>query len=185
MELFHGKPKETQGRLPKELRVYELLDRLQISYVRVDHAPANTMEACHEIDTALGVKICKNLFLCNRQKTCFYLLMMPADKPFKTKELSAQINSARLSFAGAEDMERYLDILPGSVSVLGLMNDKDRAITLLLDRDLCDAEYIGCHPCVSTSSLKIKRADILDRFLPAVEHAPTYVTLSNNTDAEP
>lgn len=177
MELFLGAPENEEGRLPRELRVYSCLNALHIPYHRVDHAAANTMEACAEIDKVLGVEMCKNLFLCNRQKTSFYLLLMPASKPFKTKELSAQINSARLSFADAQDMERYLDLLPGSVSVLGLMNDTDRAVTLLIDRDLCRADHIGCHPCVSTSSLKLKLSDILHVFLPAVNHFPTYVTL--------
>ena len=128
------------------------------------------MEVCDKIDAVLGVIICKNLFLCNRQKTQFYLLMMPGDKKFKTKELSAQINSARLSFADAEDMVKYLDIEPGSVSVMGLMNDKDHAVQLLIDEDVLAAEDVGCHPCVNTSSLKMKTADVLNKFLPATGH---------------
>ena len=130
VELYKGRPQNIEGRLDREVRVYDLLDSLDIEYLRTDHAHADTMEACNEIDKVLDVLICKNLFLCNRQKTKFYLLMMPGDKPFKTKELSSQINSARLSFASAEAMEEYLDILPGSVSVMGLMNDKENAVTL-------------------------------------------------------
>ena len=113
MEIYDGRPVNTEGREEKEIRVYDFLDRLGIKYKRTDHAPATTMEVCEEIDGILGAVICKNLFLCNRQKTSFYLLMMPADKPFKTKELSSQINSARLSFADTEHMEEYLDISPG------------------------------------------------------------------------
>ncbi len=128
------------------------------------------MEACNEIDAILNVTICKNLFLCNRQKTDFYLLMMPGDKKFKTKELSAQINSSRLSFADPEDMLKYLDIEPGAVSIMGLMNDKEKAVKLLIDEDVLTGEYIGCHPCVCTSSLKIKTSDIVDRFIPATGH---------------
>lgn len=136
MELYKGRPQNIEGRLDREVRVYDLLDSLGIEYLRTDHDHADTMEACNEIDKVLDVLICKNLFLCNRQKTKFYLLMMPGDKPFKTKELSSQINSARLSFASAEAMEEYLDILPGSVSVMGLMNDKENAVTLLVDEDV-------------------------------------------------
>ncbi len=182
MEVFHQAPTDVVGRLPKELRVYDMLDRLSISYTRIDHPSADTMEACQEIDRILGVEMCKNLFLCNRQKTKFYLLMMPANKPFKTKELSVQINSARLSFADANDMERYLDILPGSVSVLGLMNDTENKVTLLIDSDLCQQDFIGCHPCVSTSSLKIQFKSIVDVFLPAVSHFPTFVKLVGSLD---
>lgn len=178
MELYKGRPQSTEGRLDREVRVYDLLDSLGIEYLRTDHAHADTMEACNEIDKVLDVLICKNLFLCNRQKTKFYLLMMPGDKPFKTKELSSQINSARLSFASAEAMEEYLDIQPGSVSVMGLMNNKENAVNLLVDEDVLKGEYVGCHPCVNTSSLKIKTTDVFDKFLKAVGHTATVVHLT-------
>ena len=170
MELFNGRPDNTEGRLPREIRTYDFLDKLGIKYFRTDHEPADNMEACNAIDAVLGVLICKNLFLCNRQKTNFYLLMMPGDKKFKTKELSAQINSARLSFAEPEDMLKYLDIEPGSVSVMGLMNDKEHKVQLLIDEDVLAGEDLGCHPCVCTSSLKLKTADVIDKFLPATGH---------------
>lgn len=170
MELYKGRPENTQGRLDKEIRVYDLLDSLGIEYERTDHEQADTMEACNEIDAILQVTICKNLFLCNRQKTNFYLLMMPGDKPFKTKELSSQINSARLSFASPEDMERLLNITPGSVSIMGLMNDKENAVQLLVDEDVLKGEYLGCHPCINTSSLKLRTKDVIEKFLPAVHH---------------
>ena len=178
VELYKGRPQNIEGRLDREVRVYDLLDSLGIEYLRTDHSHADTMEACNEIDKVLDVLICKNLFLCNRQKTKFYLLMMPGDKPFKTKELSSQINSARLSFASAEAMEEYLDILPGSVSVMGLMNDKENAVTLLVDEDVLKGENVGCHPCVNTSSLKIKTTDVFDKFLKAVGHTATVVHLT-------
>ncbi len=154
MELYHGRPEHTEGRLDKEIRVYDLLDRLGISYERVDHEPAETMEACAEIDKALAPAIiCKNLLLCNRQQDHFYLLMIKEDKKFKTKEISQQIGSARLSFAPAEYMERFLDITPGSLSVMGLMNDTENHVQLLVDEEVIHAEYVGCHPCINTSSM--------------------------------
>ena len=177
MELFDGRPGENDGRLPREIRVYDFLDDLGIDYQRVDHEAATTMEACEAIDQVIGTLMCKNLFLCNRQKTKFYLLLMPGDKKFKTKELSSQINSARLSFAEAEDMLKYLDIETGAVSVMGLMNDKNHEVQLLVDEDLKSSEYFGCHPCVCTSSLKIRTEDIFERFLPAVGHVPQIVHL--------
>lgn len=170
MELYNGRPETTEGRLPREVRTYDYLDNLGIEYMRTDHERADNMEACNKIDAVLGVIICKNLFLCNRQKTAFYLLMMPGDKKFKTKELSAQINSARLSFAEPEDMLKYLDIEPGAVSIMGLMNDKDKKVKLLIDEDVLEGEFIGCHPCVCTSSLKIGTKDIIAKFLPATGH---------------
>ena len=170
MELFQGRPDQAEGRLQREIRTYDFMDRLGIAYQRTDHERADNMEACNEIDAALGVIICKNLFLCNRQRTDFYLLMMPGDKKFKTKELSGQIHSSRLSFAGPEDMLRYLDIEPGAVSIMGLMNDRGHAVRLLIDEDVLKDEYIGCHPCVCTSSLKIRTKDITDIYLPATGH---------------
>ena len=174
-ELFNGRPEDLEGRLQREIRTYDLLDSLGIEYKRADHERADTMEACSEVDAVLGVVMCKNLFLCNRRKTAFYLLMMPGGKKFKTKELSAQINSARLSFAEPEDMLKYLDIEPGSVSVMGLMNDKEHAVQLLIDEDVLKDEYIGCHPCVNTSSLKLRTDDVIKKFLPAVGH--TFMTV--------
>lgn len=177
MELLHGRPLDAEGRLDKEMRVYDLLDRLDIPYDRTDHAAAGTMEDCLEVDKILDVVICKNLFLCNRQKTKFYLLMMPGDKPFKTKDISAQIGSARLSFASAEDMEKYLDITPGAVSIMGLMNDTENHVQLLIDKPVLESELLGCHPCVNTSSLRMRTQDVLGIFLPAVHHEAITVDL--------
>ncbi len=170
MELVDGRPENIEGRLPREIRTYDFLDSLGIAYKRTDHERTDTMEACNAVDKILDVVICKNLFLCNRQKTSFYLLMMPGDKKFKTKELSAQIGSSRLSFADSEDMLKYLDIEPGSVSIMGLMNDKEKAVQLLIDEDVLKDEYLGCHPCVNTSSMKLRTEDVIKKFLPAVGH---------------
>ena len=180
MELHHGRPQDLQGRLDKEIRVYDLLDSLGIEYDRTDHEAAGTMEDCLEVDKILGVIICKNLFLCNRQKTKFYLLMMPGDKPFKTKDVSAQIGSARLSFAGEEEMLDYLDITPGAVSIMGLMNDKDNHVQLLIDKPVMESELLGCHPCVNTASLRMKTKDVIEKFLPAVHHEAIMVDLPDS-----
>lgn len=178
MQLIKGRPESDEGRLEKEIRTYDLLDSLGIQYERVDHEEANTMEACQAIDEVLApAVICKNLFLCNTQKTKFYLLMIREDKKFKTKDISKQINSARLSFAPAEYMERFLDISPGSVSVMGLMNDKDNQVQLLVDEDVLKGEYFGCHPCINTSSLKLKVEDVFGKFLVAVHHEPMVVKI--------
>lgn len=176
--LHKGRPQNAEGRLEKEIKVYDLLDSLGIEYGRIDHAPAMTMEACLEIDKALNAVICKNLFLCNRQKTQFYLLMIPGDKTFHTKEISSQIGSARLSFADASFMEEFLDITPGSVSVMGLMNDTKNRVRLLVDEDVPKGEYLGCHPCVNTSSLRLRTKDVFGVFLKAVRHDMTMVHLS-------
>ena len=177
MELQKGRPADTAGRLDKEIRTYDLLDRLGVEYERIDHEPAMTMEDCKEVDQLLEAVICKNLFLCNRQKTAFYLLMIPDTKVFHTKDLSAQIGSARLSFAKPEYMEEFLYITPGSVSVMGLMNDKEHRVQLLIDEDVLDGEYIGCHPCINTSSLRLRTEDLMNKILPAMKHTPVFVKL--------
>ncbi len=177
MILEKGRPADVSGRLEKEIRVYDLLDSLGVEYDRIDHEAAMTMEACEEIDKALDATICKNLLLCNRQQTDFYLLLMPGDKPFKTKDLSAQIGSSRLSFASPEHMEAFLDITPGSLSIMGLMNDKDMRVELLIDNDVLVGEYIGFHPCINTSSLRVKTLDLTEKIIPALKHRPTKVTL--------
>lgn len=164
-------------RLEKEMAVYQLLADLDIPYERVDHPAAMTIEDCHDTDQLLNIHICKNLFLCNRQKTDFYLLLMPGDKPFKTKDLSQQIGSARLSFADAEYMEKYLNITPGSVSIMGLMNDTENHVRLLIDEDIFQSKYLGFHPCINTTSMKALSKDIWEKFLPAVHHDYTLVKL--------
>lgn len=174
--LYTTRP-DPNGRLPKEIAVYDFLEKLQIPYIRLDHDITPSIEACHDVDALLGIEICKNLFLCNSGKNKFYLLMMPGAKQFKTKDLSKQINSSRLSFAPPEFMEKLLNITPGSVGILGLMNDKDHQVQLVIDEDVVRQEYIGCHPCINTSSLKLKTSDVLEKLLPALGHKPVFVHL--------
>lgn len=173
--LHNSKP--TDERLEKEMLTYDLLEKLDIPFTRIDHEAAMTIDDCNEIDEALGIRICKNLFLRNNSKTDFYLLLMPGDKKFVTKDLTKQINCSRLSFAEGEYMEKYLNITPGAVSILGLMNDKEHSVRLLMDKEIYESEYFGCHPCVNTSSMKLKTKDILEKFLPYTGHEVTVVEL--------
>ena len=178
MTLHHGRPENTAGRLEKEIRVYDLLDSLGIGYDRIDHPPAMTMEVCAQLDQALGAPICKNLLLCNRQCTDFYLLLLPGGKVFKTKDLSKQIGSSRLSFAAGEYMEQLLDISPGSLSVMGLMNDRQHRVRLLLDEEVLQEPFLGCHPCINTSTVRLKTSDLLEILLPHLGYEPTVVRLT-------
>ena len=171
---YAGKPAEKRS--PQEDAIYDALDALGIPFDRVDHDHADTMEDCLRIEEVLGGKICKNLFLCNRQGTAFYLLMMPGDKPFKTKYLSAQLGCARLSFADAGHMERYLHTIPGSVSALELLFDTEHQVRLLMDRDLLKDETISGHPGFSTSTIRMSREDML-RYVNSTGHEPTWVDL--------
>ncbi len=178
MKLENGRPLDQTGRLPRELRCYDLLDALGVTYQRIDHEAAMTMEACTAIDEAMHTAMCKNLLLCNRQCTAFYLLMLPGDKQFKTSVLSKAIGSSRLSFAAGAYMEQFLDITPGSLSVLGLMNDRENRVRLLIDEDILTDTHIGVHPCVNTSSLRLSLTDLMEKIIPAMGHEPQVVSLS-------
>ena len=175
--LYHGRPEDVSDRLEKEIACYALLDSLGVAYDRVDHDFADTIEACEAVEQVLGEKICKNLFLCNRQKTSFYLLMMPGEKVFKTKDLSKQLGVARLSFASPEDMLRLLNITPGSVSIMGLMNDHEKKVRLLVDGDVLEEQYFACHPCINTSSLRFRTKDLTEKVIPAMDHELRIVKL--------
>ncbi len=175
--LYHGRPHSAAGRLDKEMACYDLLDELEIPFARADHGPAGTIEICEAVEKVLGEKICKNLFLCNRQRTQFYLLMLDGEKVFKTKDLSKQLGVARLSFGSAEEMERLLNVTPGSVTVLALMHDRDNRVQLVIDRSVARAARISCHPCINTSTIWFSTDDLLRKLLPAVHHEPIFVDL--------
>lgn len=175
--LYKGRPADCSGRLQKEIKIYDILDSLDVKYDRVDHDHADTIADCDNIAAVLNAKICKNLVLCNAQKTDFYLLLMPGEKPFKTKLLSPQLGCSRLSFAPPEYMERYLNCTPGSASVLGLLFDTECAVRLIIDKDLLDNELIGCHPCINTTSLSIHTDDLIGKIIPYSKHTPTFVEL--------
>lgn len=177
LTLYNGRPTDGTGRMEKEIRCYDLLDSLQIPYQRMDHEPAMTMEICAQIGKSLDAVICKNLFLSNRQETAFFLLMIPGDKPFKTKYLSAQLGVSRLSFGKESFMEEFLDTTPGSASVMGLMNDRENRVQLVIDRDVLKHPFVGCHPCINTSSLRLPVEDVLEKLLPAMHHEPIFVEL--------
>lgn len=172
MELFKGRPADLSDRSEKEIRVYDFLDSLGIEYFRLDHAPAfgSEEELCREIEKSLGARICKNLFLANRQRTKFYMLMIPDHKVFRSSDISKQAGSSRLHFAESEYMEELIDCSSGSASVMGLMNDTEHRVQLLVDDDVLNLEYVGCHPCINTSSLRIRSGDIFDKFVKATGH---------------
>lgn len=176
--VYTGRPADCTGRLPKEIRVYDALEELGIPFARMDHEAIYTIEGCHAIEEFLGISLCKNLFLCNSRKTKFYLLLMPGEKRFVTKEFCPLINSPRLSFAPEEFMVKFLDITPGSVSVMGLLNDKEHQVQLVIDEEVLKEEYLGCHPCINTSSIRIATRDLLEKFLPYVGHEYWTVDLS-------
>lgn len=177
MTIETGRPADCSGRLEKECAVYDLLEQLNIPFTRADHPAAFTMEECEAVSQALHTPICKNLFLCNRQKTAFYLLLLPASKPFRTKEITAQLGCARLSFAGEKQLASLLHLTPGSATIFGLQYDTENRVQLVVDRDLLDEAYFGCHPCINTSTIRLSTSDVFDRLTHALHHDYTLVTL--------
>ena len=177
LKLENGRPADTTGRLEKEIRTYDFLDALQVPYQRIDHETLMTIEACKDVDKVLDAVICKNLFLCNRQETNFYLLLMPADKPFRTKEITSQLGCARLSFASEDAMEQLLQLTPGSATIFGLMHDTENRVQLLVDRDLLEEATFGCHPCINTSTIRMQTGDVFDKLTTVLHHPYTIVTL--------
>ncbi len=179
LSIEKGKPENEEHRLEKELRCYAMLEACGIAYERIDHAPMATVEDCTEVEKMFGIPICKNLFLCNTQKTRFYLLVLNGHKRFRTREVSEQLKSPRLSFGNPALMESFLDVTPGSVSLLGLMNDRENQVQLVMDRALLEEEFLAFHPCINTSSLKIRTRDIMDTILPQVHHEAIFVDISD------
>lgn len=179
MKLYNGRPESDEGRLEKEIKVYDFLDEIGVPFVRVDHEPVMTIEACEGIDKTLGITINKNLFLCNRQKTAYYLLLLPGGKALKTKELSAQIPTSRLSFGSGEAMEELLNVTPGSATVMGLLFDPEHKVQLLIDEEILNDEYLGCHPCINTSSIRFTTKDFMEKIVPALGHDYILVNLTD------
>lgn len=177
MEHYIGHPACTGKESEAERNTYRFLDAHGISYETFRHEAVFTMEDCAQMEKAIGAPICKNLFLCNRQQTQFYLLMLPRDKTFKTKLLSSELACARLSFADESHMTGMLGIHPGAVSPMGLINEKQENVSLVIDRELLSSEWFGCHPCVNTATLKLRMDDLLGKIVPATGHSYKIVTL--------
>ena len=173
----NGAPTNASERTAREQRCYTFLNRLGVPYRRADHAVAATMEICREIEKSLGCPICKNLLLTNRQQTDFYLLLMEGEKVFKTKYLSKALGCARLSFATDEQMQALVDVTPGSLSVLGLLNDPEQRVRLVIDKPVLEQAEIGFHPCMNTSTLAVSMGDFTGTILPALRHEVTVVEL--------
>ncbi|MDY4976598.1 MAG: prolyl-tRNA synthetase associated domain-containing protein [Clostridia bacterium] len=175
MRVYQNRPEDLRS--PVEEACYDLLERLHIPFERTDHEAKDTIGQCADVEQALGISICKNLFLCNRQKTQYYLVVLPGEKKFDTKKLSKLLGTARLSFAPQEKLPELLGLQPGSVSILGLMNDKDGQVRLVMDKEVTEQPFFGCHPCRNTTSLKLRTKDVLETILPHLHHEATVLDL--------
>ena len=162
--------------------ICRLLETLRIPYRMVEHPADGAMEDLVAVEERLGVRICKNLFLCNRQKTVFYLLLIPADKRFKTSVVSKLIGSSRLSFGEEDKLYELLGVRPGSITPLGLVFDEAHQVNLLIDREVLALEEIGMHPLVNTASIAMKTEDLMNVYFPFTGHEPQILDIPGETE---
>lgn len=158
-----------------ERDVYRALDEMGIRYRAVTHPPVFTIEDCKVAEEMLGGIVPKNLFLTPRNKSALYLMLMRPDAAFRTSDISKQIGSSRLSFAGAEPLMRIMRTLPGAISPMGLLFDRERSVQLVVDRALLSEGALLFHPCVNTASIRMSGADFFEKYLPRVGYVPTFV----------
>ena len=168
-------PQEDRGEL--ENRVYKELQKLQIPFERVDNDSVETMEECTEISEKLGAEIRKTIVLCNRKKTMFFLVVLPAEKHFDTKTFCEKVGCPRVSFASPESMEAKLGVLPGSATIMSVLNDPERSVQVIIDKEVADAEWFACNPGANTTHIRLATEKLLKVFLPHVFHKPMIAAL--------
>ncbi|NLG24882.1 MAG: prolyl-tRNA synthetase associated domain-containing protein [Clostridiales bacterium] len=154
------------------------LERLGIEYSLFEHPPARTIDDCRASEIALCAVMPRNLFLTPRNASAHYLLIARPSAPFRTAQVSRQIPSSRLSFAGEDDLYRLLRTRPGAIGPLGLIYDRDRAVRLLVDRGLQSAPRLAFHPCDSEASVGLSGDDFFGAFLPSLGRKPQWIDLS-------
>ncbi len=174
-EITNELPQEFANELEKE--VYGKLNELNISFDRVDNDVVESMEECLEIDKKLGTEIRKTIIVCNEKKTQFYLIVLPSEKRFDSKEFRNKMECSRVSFAKVEDMERVLGVLPGSATVMSVIKDNDNIVQVVIDKEVADEEFFGCNTGANTRHIKIKTKDLIDVILPNLNHEPKIIEL--------
>ncbi len=160
-----------------EENVYTKLNELNIQFDRVDNDTVEAMEECVEISNKLGAEIRKTIIVCNEKKTQFYLVVLPAEKRFDSKLFRDKMGCSRVSFAKAEDMQEILGVVPGSATIMSVINDKDNIVKVAIDKEVADSEFFACNTGENTRHIKIKTSDLLNVFLPNVNHEPTIIEL--------
>lgn len=167
-ESYNYSPDNFKTELQK--KVYDTLNELSIRYERVDTSEAITMEDCLEIEKKLNVKMVKTLFLCNQQKTKFYLFVTTSSKRFDSKIFSRQLQISRVSFANEELMLSKIKTKIGSATIFGLLMDETKEVQLVIDKEVLNEEYYGCSDGTTTGYMKITTKDILDKVIPCTNH---------------
>lgn len=174
-EVSSQAPEEKRGEL--ENKVYEVLGKLNIAFERVDNDPVEAMDECKEISEKLGAEIRKSIVLCNRKKTVFYLVILPADKSFDTKVFCEKLGCSRVSFASGESMESKLGISPGSATIMSVLNDQEYGVQVVVDKAVAEEEWFACNPGANTTHIKIRTEKLLNVFLPYTKHRAMVVSL--------
>ena len=161
-----------------QAQVLEFLNANGIAYEYTTHAKVETMEDCAALN--LPAPHCKNLFLCNRAGTQYYLLLIRADKPFVTREVSKTLGVSRLSFGKDDALDHMLHTYPGCVSPMGLIFPESADIRLIIDEDLLTLPAIAFHPLTDEASLWMDTDVFLHKFLPLVQSTPTFIPIQHN-----
>ena len=159
----------TNNQSPNNNKIYNFFNKNKINYIRKDHKPIFTTLDSKKLKLNLNGTSTKNLFLRNKKGDRHFLLCISEEKKVNLKELEVILNSSKLSFASPERLKNILGILPGSVSLLSLINDEFKKVEVLIDLDIWNADYIQCHPLTNTSTISLKIKD-LKKFLEKIGH---------------
>lgn len=174
-EPMNGIPSEFENGIQEN--IYLLLEKLGIDFTRVENEPAVSMEDCKNIDKAFGEETIKTIFLTNRQKTKFYLLSMPASKPFITKDFGSALEIPRVSFADGELLLEMLGTPHGAATPLSIIRDEENKILMVIDEDIMKKEKLVVTDSTLHGYICLKGKDLVEKFLPVSGHQPILVKL--------
>ncbi len=145
-------------------KVYEVLEKLRISYKKYEHPPVFTVEEAEKHWKDIEGTHCKNLFIRNKKGSRHYLIILESSKRADLKALNVKLGEDRLSFASPERLMRFLGLGAGAVSPFGLINDTQKEVQVVIDQDLKTAEFVNFHPNVNTSTIGLVFSDF-EKFL--------------------
>ena len=179
MELIvkQGRPEDFDKRPEKEQRVYEFLDELGIDYLYLDHQEEFSMGDAADADEAIGVVGAKNVFLRDKKRRNYFLILVNGTKRIDLKPISELTGIKKLTFCHEDDLDEVLGLTPGAVTPLGLLNDPEGRVQLIIDESLQDEELFAMHPCVNTVTIRMSNQDFMNTVIPAMGHEPIFVAV--------
>lgn len=164
----------------REKIVYEMFDKLGIVYKKYEHKAVYTIEEAKELNIDMPGRHCKNIFICDRKKRSFFLIILPEDKKLDFRIIENKLSYKGLRFAPEEMLHKYLGVEAGSVTPFGLINDIGKKVEVIVDKDIITADYVSFHPNVNTSTVTIAVEDF-NKFLQWCENKLRYIDLSTNS----